>query len=678
MTGRIAVRLGWAGFVATLLLVAGVATLAALNSPEPVPDFADAGFQELFVATALALGFSIAGALILDRQPSQPMGWLFCVAGLTAAITGFAREYAVRALLIDPGSLPAGELMAWLSSWMWVGTVPLLGTVGLLLFPNGRLPSPRWRPVLRASIALLVLLACSFAFALGELADFPPLDNPIGFLPEGFKASGGVLMLAVAAGLASAVHRYRLARGDERQQLRWMAVAAAFFALVVLVAYVVDGAGGDIWWIQNVATLGLVAAAAVAILRYRLYDLDLVVNRTLVYATLTALVVAGYVGIVAGLGELLDSSGIGLSLVATAAVAVAVQPLRAIIQRRVDRLMYGDRDDPYRALSRLSERLGQALDPDAVVPAVVEAVADGLRLPYVAIELREAAGLRIAASHGEPRGGELVHLPLEYRGAEVGQLLVAPRPGSDALSPADLALLAELARQAGVAAHVVRLTQDLRRSRERLVTAREEERRRLRRDLHDGLGPALAAIALEIQSVDALIDRDPGAARQLLARLRGEVQESIADIRRIAYDLRPPTLDELGLVAAVREQAARLGGGSAATGETGLRVAVEAPAELPPLPAAVEVAAYRIALEALTNVSRHARASNCSVRITVNGDLELEVGDDGAGINGRPADGLGLVSMRERVEELGGSLSLRPGHEGRGTVLTVRLPVDRA
>jgi signal transduction histidine kinase len=677
MSTRAAAKIGWGACAVSLASGAAAVVLILIHQSEPLDDWLDTSTQEVVVGTAAFVGYSVFGALLVSRHPGNPIGWLFCLAGLGAGLGGIATEYAIEALIVDPGGLPAGEAMAWLGSWPWILFVPVPATIGLLLFPTGQPVSPRWRVALWAAIGVNLALFFAFAFQKGELEGFG-IDNPVGFLPEGSEAIGGLLLPVIALALTSLIVRYRRAGGDERQQLRWMAAAAALF-LVAIPLEIVLSALTDAWagWPTLAASAAIVLAAGVSVLKYRLYDLDLVVNRTLVYGALTALVVAGYVGLVAGLGELLDSSGVGVSLIATAAVAVAIQPLRSVIQGRIDRLMYGDRDDPYRALSRLGERLGQALDPDAVLPAIVEAVADGLRLPYVAIELEEAGQKRIAASHGETRG-ELVRLPLEYRGEAVGQLVAAPRAGTETLSPADLGLLADLARQAGVAAHAVRLTQDLRRSRERLVTTREEERRRLRRDLHDGLGPTLAGIALEIESARALLERDPDAARDLLSRLRGEVQESIADIRRIAYDLRPSTLDELGLVAAVREQAARLGTAAPVAGGTpdGLRVSVETPDQLPPLPAAVEVAAYRIALEALTNVSRHAGASRCTVRIAVNGELELVVRDDGAGVDAEAGGGIGLTSMRERAEELGGSLSVRPGAAGRGTVVAATLPLE--
>lgn len=644
-----------------------------------MPDEVDASAQQVLIGVAALIGFCGFGPLIARRHPGNPIGWLYCAAGLSAGLLIFTSEYAIRALIIEPGSLPGGEAAAWFTSWLWIPFVLVPGTVMLQLFPDGRLPSRRWRPVLWFSMALLFTIFAGVALATGELGGFTTEENPIGFLPHEVNAAGALILPAVLLSFASVVVRYRASEGEQRQQLRWVAAAAVLYVCAQLLELaltpVVPGVGG---WLTLSATAAVIAAAGVAVLKYRLWELDLVVNRTLVFGALTTGSLAIYVGAVAGLGALLDSSGIGVSLAATAAVAVAFAPLRAVLQRRINRLMYGDRDEPYRALSRLGERLGSTLDPDAVLPTIVESIAEGLRAPYAAIELEDGGGRRIAAQHGAPRGDDPARLPLEYRGELVGRLIVQPRSRTEPFSAADLRLLADLSRQAGVAAHAVRLRQDLVRSRERLVVTREEERRRLRRDLHDGLGPTLAGIGLEVESARSQLTRDPEAADALLGRLKGEVQEAIADIRRIAYDLRPPTLDELGLVAAVREQAARLGTtGNGLSHEPGTRVSVEVAGALPTLPAAVEVAAYRIALEALTNVSRHAQASACTIRLSVNGELELEVRDDGVGLAPGPGGGVGLASMRERAEELGGSLDVSSPAAG-GTLVSAHLPLETA
>ena len=312
----------------------------------------------------------------------------------------------------------------------------------------------------------------------------------------------------------------------------------------------------------------------------------------------------------------------------------------------------------------------------------MEAVAQALKLPYAAIQLKQDGKFVTAAEHGRPAEDTLV-LPLVYQSEEVGRLVVSPRAPGEEFDPADRRLLDDLAHQAGAAAHAARLTADLRRSRERLVTAREEERRRLRRDLHDGLGPTLGGLTLGLDAARSMFAREP-AAEELLVRLKEESQEAVSDIRRLVYGLRPPALDDLGLLAAIRQQAAkhgRLEDPSAEAGgpnhEDGLLFSVEAPEDLPPLPAAVEVAAYRIIQEAMTNVVRHAGAGTCRIKLSINEPartLDLRVTDDGAGIPKNRRAGVGMSSMRERAEELSGTLRVEAIREG-GTRVLARLPL---
>ncbi|HEU5086943.1 MAG TPA: sensor histidine kinase, partial [Roseiflexaceae bacterium] len=313
----------------------------------------------------------------------------------------------------------------------------------------------------------------------------------------------------------------------------------------------------------------------------------------------------------------------------------------------------------------LSEQLKATLAPGAVLPAIAEAVAQTLKLPYVALQLSYGNRLEIAAAYGQPTA-QSVQLPLVYQAETVGQLLVAPRAPGETFTPAERRLLDNIALQAGIAAHAVRLTADLQRSRERLVTAREEERRRLRRDLHDGLGPQLASLTLTIAATREMLRHDVDAADALLQELAIHTQGAIADIRRVVYELRPPALDDLGLVLALREQAARYSQGR-------LVICIEAPDCMPHLPAAVEVAAYRIVQEALTNVVRHAHASACCVRLAIDGEFVIEVTDDGRGIPTGTPHGVGLTSMQERVAELGGTFSLdtAPGE----TRIVAQLPL---
>jgi len=330
--------------------------------------------------------------------------------------------------------------------------------------------------------------------------------------------------------------------------------------------------------------------------------------------------------------------------------------------------MYGERDDPYAVISRLGRRLEATLAPDTVLPTLVETIAQALKLPYAAILLKEGEGFRTAAAYGSPRG-EPETLPLVYQREEIGHLVLSPRAPGEAFSDADRNLLEDLARQAEVAVHAVRLTTDLQHSRERLVSTREEERRRLRRDLHDGLGAQLAGLKVQAGALRRLIPGDPAAADELVVELREELRSAIADIRRLVYDLRPPALDDLGMVEALRQMAQRYG-----AKDEPLSVLVEAPEDLPNLPAAVEVAVYRITQEALTNVVRHARARTCVVRLAVNDDVALEIVDDGVGIPAERSAGVGLSSMRERASELGGSCVVERAPEG-GTRVLVRLPL---
>jgi signal transduction histidine kinase len=303
-----------------------------------------------------------------------------------------------------------------------------------------------------------------------------------------------------------------------------------------------------------------------------------------------------------------------------------------------------------------------------VLPTIAQTAARALKLPHAAISLkREDETFETVAEHGSPIGEPLI-LPLSYGTETIGRLMLSPRSPGEPIGQADRRLLDDLARHAEAAAYAVRLTADLQRSRERLVNAREEERRRLRRDLHDGLGPQLATLTLKLDAARNLLGSEPRAADVLLAGLKVQLQAAISDIRRLVYDLRPPALDELGLISAIRE-------GTANYSQNGLGVSVEAPEILPPLPAAVEVAAYRIVQEALTNVVRHANARACRVNLTVDRDLELEIIDDGVGLPEERHAGVGLSSMRERVAELGGIFTAESLSSG-GTRVLARLPLE--
>ena len=485
------------------------------------------------------------------------------------------------------------------------------------------------------------------------------------------------------------IYRYRRVSGaTERQQIKWVVFGISVAALVylgIVVALTPFAATPTTPGTMATVLIGytflyagmllIPLSIGFAILRRHLWDVDFIINRTLVYGALTAGVVALYVLVVGVLGQLLQVSGnLIVSLVATGLTAVLFHPLRTRLQRGVNHLMYGERDEPYAVLSRLGQRLEATLTPDAMLPTVARTVAEALKLPYVAIEIGQGGPMETTAI-GEPVD-DLVRLPLTYGGETVGQLVLGPRAGGT-FTPADTALLEDLAHQTGVAVHAVtlnreavQLSADLQRSRELLVTTREEERRRLRRDLHDGLGPRLAAQSFKVGSARMLYDQDPKTADMLLSELESDIEATLSEIRRLVYDLRPPALDELGLVGAIRDAAERHTSHAA----NGLDVSVHAPGRLPPLSAAAEVASYRIVQEALANVTHHAGATNCMVRLVISNGLQIEVSDDGVGISEDHHSGVGLHSMRERAEELGGSCVVGRSVSG-GTRVLALLPL---
>jgi two-component system NarL family sensor kinase len=624
----------------------------------------------------LVLTNAALGLLVCLRRPGNRVGWLLLANGLVLASIALATPYGYYGAVSHPGSLPAANWAVLWNAINWPGLYVCLMAIAFV-FPDGHLPSPRWRWVAVATVASYAGLLLGFAFHPPPFpAPFEHVSKPIPSYPSSLEAVWVPFYLGVLASLFAAAisvrSRLRRAVGAERLQILWFAYAALLIPFALLICAIEGLVFGGPDWLTGIIVLAMMiaipSAVAIGILRYRLFDIELVINRTLVYGTLTVCIVIAYVAIVTGLNALISQSGVA-GVLAAGLVAAGVQPLRLRLQRRADRWVYGDRSDPYAALTRLGERLQGTLAPNQVVQTVVDSVAEALRLRYAAIEFDRDGRVETAAAHGEPGKGERRRLPLIYNGEKIASLVVQVPPGRQ-VTTADERLLVDLAQHAGPAVHAVRLNADLQLSRERLVAAREEERRRLRRDLHDGLGPALAGMALKL---DAARNRagDPDVD-EILGELRSETRDAIADVRRVVYELRPPALDELGLVGALREQAARLSG--EARGPHTLSVTVDAPEAMPPLPAAVEVAAYRIATEALTNVVRHSAASHCVMRVTVNGRLRIEVTDDGRGL-GRSKTGVGLASMRERAGELGGMCSVGTSPAG-GTLVRADLPLE--
>jgi signal transduction histidine kinase len=482
------------------------------------------------------------------------------------------------------------------------------------------------------------------------------------------------------------VYRYRFRSGTvQKQQMKWvlfgLAVPISYMAIVsIIFAFMpwidprqntlLNIVGSTLFYLF---TLFIPVSIGFAILRYRLWDIDLVISRTLVYGTLSIAIIAIYIIVVLGLSTLLGSEHNPiLSLIVTGMIAIFFQPARDRLQRVVNKLIFGDRDSPGDALVRLGHRMEDTLSPDDILPTIVTTIRESLRIPYAGIVLKRDGQDILVAESGE-LSDSLVAFPMAYQGEQIGVLKVALRTRGEVFNHADQKLLETLTQQAGVAVHGVLLTNELRHSREQLVLAQEEERRRLQRDLHDGLGPVLASLYQRLDVASVLVRRDQDAAIALLAELKVQVKAVLSEIRQLVYALRPLVLDELGLISAIREAAIQN------SGLNTLTISLEAPEDLPHLSAAVEVVTYRVVMEALTNVQSHARAHSCEIHLAIidKNTLQIEVVDDGCGLPDGYVPGVGLKSIRERTAELGGAYGIEP-RTGGGTRLWVRLPIMEA
>jgi signal transduction histidine kinase len=618
-------------YLAVLIAAAAVAAAGA-GVVLPLTGSTPPTAAALFATPEAAYGPAAAtvAALLLWRRAGNRIAWLLLVSGLAAGLYVLGR------------ARPGEPVCDWLAAWTWAPAYLVPVAVLPLLWPDGRLPSRRWRPafVLAAGLPIVV----SVGAAVEPAAAGHPAAPMIAALRTAFPF---LVPVTIGLGVAALVTRFRHAGPVGRRQIAW-------FGYAVTVVGVLSFAGP--WWLRLIASTAVPVAIAVAVTRYRLYDIDLLVSRTLAAALVVGALALVYAAAVGWLGALLFGDRDPLTAFAGAmTVALAFAPVRDRVRRGVDRLLFGARADPYRLLTAVTARLQQAPSPPAALRLLAEEVATALRLPTVSIDLSGAG----------PADARELRLPLDWFGEPIGELRAAPRPGAERLDPADVAVLRQLAHHAAALAYAVRLTADLQSSRERVVTAREEERRRLRRDLHDGLGPQLAGVVMGLDAAASSLSRaDHDRAAGLIADARDQARTAVEDIRRLVRGLRPPALDDLGLLEALRTTGPAAHGG----------VEIEASGDLAALPAAVEVAAFRLVQEAVTNAVRHAGAATVTVRLDARpGDLEVVVADDGIGIAEDAAPGVGLRSMRERVAELGGSLEVR-ADPGGGTRVRAVLP----
>lgn len=683
---------------------------------------------------AAVTSFATAGMFVLRRRQGNRIGWLMLLMGLLNHLESFCTLYAIHGFFVAPARRwPLHKVAGWLQHWLWAPRISLFFVFFPLLFPDGRLPSAWWRPYFwHVSVSHLVGLP-GYAFAPipleNGLLDWPKIPNPFalplrfltrygqvmrplpvlvmipGLLalwrqhpqpPHRLLGSVGLLVASVVSLRASELWRlaafclisasallwrWRTGTQDVRQQIKWIAYLMAlagvswvganlpFLLKLPLPAQFAD----TLFLIYRAVLVGAPVALGVAIMKHRLYDIDQWIKRTLVYVPLTGLIISLYGALVALCNLLFQrqSRNTATTVIATGVVAVLFQPLRTSVQRTVDRYIYGERDDPTSVITRLANGLETTNLPNAILPTLAETVAQALKLPFVAIELPNVDGVIVAAASVGERPPEVEVVAMSYQNQVIGQLVVAPRAPGESLSPADRSLLNTIAQLAATTARTIQLTNEVQEARVRTVSAREEERRRLRRDLHDGLGPVLASQGLKLAAAHQLLRDKPEVAERLLDDVISQSENTVAEVRRLIYALRPPTLDELGLIEAIREHVEVVGT------DAGLQIVVNTPEELPSIPAAIEVAAFRVVQEALNNVLRHAQARHCAISITTNGLLQIQIEDDGVGLPAETRSGVGLQSMRERAIEVGGACIIENGAQG-GVVVHLSLPFESA
>jgi signal transduction histidine kinase len=688
----------WCALSIWMLTLATATTALIYNHIHALPPRVSGGTGNALasvVAVTFVVGFATVGALLAWKCPANPIGWLLSATGLSYAIA------FIGLLLLQ---FPRTRIWSNWLGWLWFFGIGFVVFV-LLLFPTGTLPSRRWRPVGWAAVAALAGWAIGNAFAPTIIsAGSPALRNPIGVAgPAGhvfdvLAGAGAALIVATGlAALVSLVFRYRRAGTVEREQLKWLVYAGGLIVAALLTEIPIGqilGSSAASTNLQDVMSSGAIAlvpiAIGIAVFRYHLYDIDVVINKTLVYGSLAVFITGVYVAIVVGLGSLAQRGArpsVALSIAATAVVAVAFQPVRERVQRLANRLVYGRRATPYEVLADFAGRMAGAYAAEGLLPRMARILAEGTGATRVDVWLKsgevfhdgaawppEAAPLPPARATAAdvpayPTADRI--LPVRYQGEVLGALSVSKRPG-EALTPTEDRLLADLAAQvglvlknAGLREQLLARLEEIRASRLRLVAAQDAERRRIERNIHDGAQQQLVALAIKLSITESMIGTDTEGERELLAELRADAAGAVEDLRDLARGIYPPRLASMGLAAALQAQAGKAPVPTSVTADGVGRY-----------PQEMEAAVYFCVLEALQNVAKYAGATRAEVRLAASGPgLEFTVTDDGAGFDpDSNAFGTGLQGMADRLHAHGGSLLVRsqPGH---GTTVTGRLPV---
>jgi signal transduction histidine kinase len=636
-------------------------------------------FSDVFT-DAVNLAVPVVGFLLASRRPANRVGWIFLAAGLGLALSAFCGPYGVRALVVDPGSLPAGRPVAWLSNWIFVIQTAALSYL-LLLFPTGRLRSRRWMPAAWFMAGVFALITVTQLVRATRVWADPYSSFSQAQSPGVLGALLVLIPVTLLIGIAGLLVRFARSSGDERLQLKWFVAAAVLVVATMIPSILTNSPLATV--LSNLAFLCLYAAIAIAVLKYRLYEIDIVINRAVLYGTLAAFITAVYVGLVAGVGTLVGNRHSALlSALAAAVVAIAFQPVRQWAGRLANRIVYGRRATPYQVLSDFARRIGGAYASEDVLPQMAQIVAAGTGAERVVVWLRVDEELHPEASSDggpppapRPVDGQAlpslpdadVSVPVVYQGELLGAISIR-MPRGEPLRPAGEQLVADVASQAGLALSNAGLVEDLRASRQRLVAAQDEERRRLERNLHDGAQQDLVALAIKLRLAGAAADEDPAQTKEIIGELQADAAAALENLRDLARGIYPPLLADLGLVAALNGQARK----------SPVPVAVEADG-IGRLPQDTEAAVYFCCLEALQNIAKYARATQARICLQAqDGTLCFTVSDDGAGYDARrTVMGSGQRNMADRLAALDGQLEVRSA-PGQGTVVTARLPLRSA
>jgi signal transduction histidine kinase len=705
-TGRDARRIRWAKalFVVAVSLVVAEAVGYVLAPPESA-DWGGTGLLVNLPFLLMLLACGVVGLVVILHRPGNSIGWILLAIGLS-----FSAGDALSGLsdvAISHGWAWGPYLEAVLQG-AWAPPIVLMAVYLILLFPDGHLPSPRWRPFAWAVGIGTAVGYVGIVLIPGTFADtgHPDVVTPLG-VHGWFVSLLAFAMMAIPIGMLGAaislIRRYRRSVGAERQQMKWLAFSAAIVAVVYVIVLPLSVAapGQPPPWLGalQVVSLGTFALIPIsigfAVLKYRLYDIDVVINRAIVFGALAVFIGGVYVAVVVLLGGAIGATTTNpaLSIAATAAVAVLFEPVRARVQRVANRLVYGERATPYEVLSRFSDRIGGTYATEDVLPRTARILAEGTGAERVDVWLRVGDTLQPGASWPaegaraqtvDLDGGALPAFPgtdaavaVREREELLGAVTVT-KPAGETMTPAETELLTGLASQAGLVLSNVRLTaelrsrldeiarrsEELRASRQRIVTTQDTERRRLERNIHDGAQQHLVALAVKLRLANGLVAKDTSRAAAMLGELRDEVDEAIETLSSLALGIYPPVLEERGIAAALESQAR--------VGATPVTIAADG---VDRQPIETEAAVYFCCLEAIQNAAKYARASAVEVVLGHEAaNLTFEIRDDGVGFDAdATARGSGLQGMADRLAALGGSVEVT-SRPGEGTIVRGRVP----